>query len=476
MIRTFLPFLLIGSLCLSLFPQNTQAVEFNPHFLVSDAEMTDVFAMTKSDVQAFLQEKGTLGLYVGEDVHGRLLPAADIIWNAAMEFDINPQFLLVLLQREQSLVAAAAPSQNQFDWAMGYAVCDDCSKDDPAIQKYKGFGNQIYYSAKRIRESYLNDLETGGRTLTGVGPRIPKIIDGVLVTPANFATSVLYTYTPHLHGNQNFVAIWHRWFVRDYPTGTLLQDTTNGGVFLIQYGKKRPITSRTALYTRYNPDRIITVQPTVLESYPAGSPISFANYALLRSPQGTVYLLVDDTIRGIDSMETFRGIGFNTDEIIDVTHEDLDPYVRGPIISLETVFPQGTLLQDSSTGGVWFVENGKKSAIHSREILDERFPSWPINRESPEHLAGYEQGEPALFPDGTLVAAHASPDVFVISDGERRWIRDEETFTEYGWDFDHVVWTSERAVLLHPLGADLTLDLINEIDFEESETLEIATE
>lgn len=451
--------LLLASLLTLTCPDAGHALEFNPQFLVSDAEMQDVFSMTKSDLEAFLRDQGALADLSFLDIDGRTRTGTDIIWNAAMNFDINPQFLLVLLQREQSLVTATSPTQKQLDWAMGYAVCDDCRMDDPAIQKYKGFPNQVHYAAKRIRESYLADLESQGFTISGVGPNRSTVIDGIQVTPANFATAVLYTYTPHLHGNQNFVAIWHRWFVRDYPTGTLLQDASSGGIWLIQFGRKRPITSRTAFQTRYNPENVIVVQPTVLESYTIGDPISFPNYSLLRSPKGTVYLIVDDTIRGIESMEAFRNIGFNTDEIIDVTFEDLEPYQRGPIITLDSVFPQGILAQDVTTGGVWFIENGNKSAIFSREILSERFPHWPINLESSEKLETYSTTDPVLFPDGTLIAATGSPDVFVVAEGKRRWIKDEETFRAYGWKFENVVWTSERAVLLQELGEDVTVDV-----------------
>lgn len=463
-----------AGLLVALFPLSGQAAVFNPHYLLSDAEMEDIFAMRKSELEAFLREQGALADLSFTDLDGVERTGTDIIWNAAMEFTINPQFLLVLLQREQSLVTADTPTQKQLDWALGYAVCDDCSMDDPRIQKFKGFPNQVHYAAKRIRESYLVDLERRGYTISGVGPLLTEIIDGTEVTPANFATAVLYTYTPHLHGNENFVKIWQRWFVRDYPSGSLLQDASTGGIWLIQFGRKRPITSQTAFLTRYNPENVITVQPTILEAYTIGDAISFPNYSLLKAPDNTVYLLVDDTIRAIESMEAFRAIGFNEDEITNVLEEDLEPYKQGPVISTDTVFPQGKLLQDASTGGVWFVENGKKSSIFSRQILDQRFPNWPINTESSDVLERYTTSDPVLFPDGTLVAAEGSPDVFVISEGKRRWIRDEDTFMEYGWEFPRVVWTNERSVLLHPLGEDLTLD-VETLPHAEDPEFEVAT-
>lgn len=447
-----------------------QADEFvvDPEYLVSDAEMLDVYSMSLLDVERFLI-RGALDEYVGEDVNGEAMSAAEIIFNTTQEFELSPRFLLVLLQREQSLVEDDSLTQDQLDWAMGYAVCDSCSKDDPRIAKYMGFGNQVYYAAQRIRESYLEDLESRGYTETLVGPGRESIIDGTSVTPVNFATSVLYTYTPHLHGNENFALIWDRWFDFEYVTGSLLQDKESGGIWLIQYGERRPITSRTAFYSRFNPNTVVQVSTTTLEQYPIGTPISFPNYSLLRSPGGTVYLIVDDTRRGFTSMEAFRSLGFSTDEIVDVTWEDLNAYVEGEPLTLETTYAQGALLQDKSTGGVFYVENGEKHPIFSREILANRFADDTITPVSTQELDVFDRGDAVLFQDGTLIGVPGSPDVFVVSEGMRRPIVDELTFYSYGWDWSQVVWTSERAVLEHPLGEPLELDT----EFEEE--VEIAT-
>ncbi|TAL50135.1 hypothetical protein EPN81_03665 [Patescibacteria group bacterium] len=449
-----------------------QADEFvvDPEYLVSDTEMLDVYSMSLVDIERFLI-RGALDEYVGPDVNDEELSAAEIIFNAAQEFDLSPRFLLVLLQREQSLIEDDSLSQDQLDWAMGYAVCDDCSKDDPRIAKFMGFGNQVYYAAQRIRESYIEDLESRGYTETGMGPGIEKSIDGTFVTPVNNATAALYTYTPHLHGNENFARIWDRWFTYEYVTGSLLQDKESGGIWLIQYGERRPITSRTAFYSRFNPSTVVQVSSTTLDQYPIGAPISFPNYSLLRSPGGTVYLIVDDARRGFVSMEAFRSLGFSTDEIVDVEWSDLDSYIEGEPLTLTSSYAQGALLQDTTTGGVFWVENGEKHSIFSREILANRFSNTPLTPASAEDLEAFEQGDAVLFQDGTLTGVPGSPDVFVISEGKRRPIVDELTFYSFGWDWSHVVWTSERAVLEHPLGEPLDVDT----QFEEDE-IEVASE
>lgn len=426
-------------------------LDFNPNFLLSDEAMTDTSAMTKEEIQHLLQ-RGTLATYTSENILGLKKSAADIIYETALEFQLNPQFLLVLLQREQSLVENKQPSLSNYDWAMGYAICDDCSKNDPLLQSYKGFGKQVYFGAKRIRETYLTEMENKGKTFTGIGPGIATTIDGMQVLPENMATAALYTYTPHLHGNKNFVAIWNRWFQNQFLDGTLVQNEKTGAVWLIHNQSKRLITSKAVLYSRFNPKSLIRVSEKELASYESADPIRVPNYSLLRSTKGTVYLIVDDTKRGFVSHQAFIRSGFLDDEIVDATDEELHDFVDSDPITEKTTYVQKALLQDTKTGGVFAVENNEKHPIFSKEILLSHVQSPELKRVSTKELDKFQTSDPLLFPDGTLMGAKGSPDVFVVEHGKRRPIADEATFDAYGWKWHQVVWTNERSVLLHPLG------------------------
>ncbi len=443
------------------FPRGLFAAEetvlFDPNFLLSDDQLTDTSSLSKDDLKALLS-MGSLSHATFRDIDGVNRSATDIIWNASQTFSLSPRFLLVLLQREQSLIESNNPTQDQLDWAMGYAVCDDCQKDDPQIQKYRGFANQVYFGAKRIRESYLSDLEDHGSTLSGVGPGLPTTIDQSRVIPVNFATSVLYSYTPHLNGNYNFVRIWNRWFNTIFLDGSLLQDRATEEVFLIQDSLKRPITSHAAFLSRFNPNSVVRVGTDVLDRYPLGLPIQFPNYSLLRSPRGTVYLIVDDKRRGFTSQEAFRAEGFSPDEITDVSWNELNTYSEAEPITTKTVYPEGVLLQDTTSGGVFFVRNGVKQPLLSHEILTANFPRPQITKVNSSNLKSYITADPLPFPDGTLVGVNGSKEIFVISSGVRRPIKDSVTFVTHGWKWNQVVWTNERSVLLHPLGTVVSVD------------------
>ncbi len=447
------PLLGLALFILIFLPLRT-ALAFDPDYILSDIELQDASAMDLNQIQAFL-ERGFLADLKTEDHAGRLRYAADIIWRAAQQHNINPKFLLVLLQKEQSLIEDADPSQKQLDWAAGYAVCDDCSMNDPAIDRWKGFGKQVNSAALQFTDGYLDDIYKYGKTAGRYGPGLTVTIDGKRVTPMNAATAAMYAYTPHLHGNENFVSIWNRWFGREYPSGSLLQAVGQDGVWLIERGYRRPITSASALSSRFNAELIIPVSLTVLEQFPIGTPISFPNYSLLRDEGGKISLLVDDSLRHITSMETFRKIGFSEDEIVNITNQEATFYAAGEPITLTSSHPKGLLLQLPGTGVSFYVENGVRHAIFDPAILGARFAGIIATPTTPGQIEQYLEGAPVSLPDGYLVRSALNPTVYVISEGQRRPIPSETIFLGYGYRWENVHAVTEFILDLHPLGEDL---------------------
>ncbi|MDD5040264.1 MAG: hypothetical protein PHY34_03890 [Patescibacteria group bacterium] len=442
-----------------LAPEIAAAATFNPNFIISDYDLTNTESMSATQVERFLKAKGSaLTNYRTTDPWGEQKTAAQIIYDASRHWSINPQYLLVRMQIEQSLTLSTNPSQYQLDWATGYGVCDSCNVNDPQVIKYKGFFNQVNWAVRRIRESYIPDLITRGYTLSGWGPGITKTVTdyngSYQVTPANNATAAMYTYTPHVYnGNYNIWKYWNDWFSKNYPDGTLLQVEGEHGVYIIENGKKRPFTSRTALVSRYDPSRIIIVSPSDIELYETGAPISFPNYSLVRSVDtGRVYLIDGEKRRYIESPEVFRKIGFNPEEMLDATEKDLRAYSRGENISMLSIYPTGVLLQSKETGGISYVENGIRHSIWSREILKSRFPNRvPVVVEQAT-IDEYPSGDPILFKDGELITSPSAQGVYVISNGKRRGIASKETFDSLGFKWENIYWTTDKALELHPIG------------------------
>ncbi len=436
--------------CLSILLFNSTPVlaQFNPHFILSNNDLTDYTAMSMEDINSFLKNKGgVLSTYIDPNVR---MTTAQVIYDSAWVHQINPKYILTLLQKEQSLVTDASPVQGQFDWATGYGVCDSCSINDPAVQKYKGLANQIDWGAGAAR-FYLDNpqkfkYQTGGT----------YFIDGQEITIANDATRALYIYTPHLHGNENLYKIWNNWFSQTYPDGALLQNSKDGSIWLIQNGMRRLFKTKTALISRYSLKQVVEASPTEIEKYPLGQVIKYPNYSLLRIPTGGVYLLDNDLVRPITSQKAFKLLGFNPEEIINITVDELKNYSLGEAITVQSSYPNGALLQDKTTGGVYYVQDGEKHPLIDRLFITLYFKDYKISKVTAKELENYPKVEPIKLKDGELIKLATNPTVYFISNGAKRPINSEQTLKNLGYTARSIITVTQKVLDLHPLGEELT--------------------
>lgn len=467
----------------TVLPANA-AVKFDRNYIISDEEMLDSGSMTLSEIEAFLKAKGG---YISKNkfknYRGDYKTAAEIIYEAANNYDcegtglsttatraemakyckpaaINPKLLIVLLQKEQSLIEETAPRQSQLDWATGYG----CPDGQACNTRWKGIGKQINSASLQFFDYMQHPSHypyVAGRTynVTNTG-RAP-----LQITPQNQATASLYNYTPHVYwGNFNFFKLWNRYFTLSYPNNTLMQAKGEPGVWLIQNGKKRPFHTKGALTSRYDANKIVQVDKSILNAYPTGTAIKFPQYSLIRSPRGTIFLLVDDTRRGFASSEAFRKIGYNPEEIIDASWEDINAYEEVDPITATTSYPTGALLQDISTGGIYYVTEGTKAPLWDRTLLNTKKFRWKsITPETPEKLASFETVEPAIFNDGELLTSDISPAVYVIDNGTKRPIVSGAVFEELGYHWDNIISVPTKILDLYPDGEPLS-KVFNEED------------
>lgn len=456
---------LVAASAVVLAPTSADAFSFNKNNIISDSQLKNYQSMDQSTIKSFLGSHGSgLTNLRTTAADGTQKYAAKIIYETSQKYHLSPQFFLTMIQKESGLIERSDTPQRLLDWTLGYGVCDSCDKDDPQVKQYKGFGKQLDSAGSRVADGYLADLESRGYTVSGWGPgRTKTTVDGIVVTPENDATAVLYTYNPWVGAygggdprwgaNSLFSKKWQEYFPgRMYPNGSLLQDEDTKDVYLIQYGKKHRFDSLAALYINYSPERIITVPQSVLNFYSNGPIIRFPNYSLIRSPGGTVYLYVDGVKRGIASSEILRQLGFNPEEIIDADWRDLNRIPDGSLIK-NTDAVSGGLVQDSSNGAVYHLEDKILHPIWSREIMDSQYRGQPIQVLSHSQIETYKTGEPIKFRDGALLATQGDPSVYVIANGRRRPISSGQVFMELGYSWDNIIFVPKNVLELHWKGA-----------------------
>ena len=228
--------------------------KFDPGYIISDYQMSNYTTMNEPQIQAFLKSKNScndtnIGRYTaGEKVsyfsemspprtwhieNGHFVCMADevfdggtaahIIYEAAQDYKINPQVLLVLLEKEQSLVRDTFPHSQQYRSATGYGCPDTAA----CSSKYYGLKNQIRNAAALFRT-----VLDGGWTNYPLGDNYVQYnpnagCGGTVVNIRNLATSALYRYTPYqpnaatlaggsdgcsAYGNLNFYRYFEDWF------------------------------------------------------------------------------------------------------------------------------------------------------------------------------------------------------------------------------------------------------------------------
>ncbi len=446
--------ILVVSCQLLIVCQPALAASFNPEYILADHELTEV-KMTLEEIQKFLKSQGgALANYETIDVDGRVRPASEVIFNASQRYQVNPQILITLIQKEQSLVTKKAEKPSQYDWAAGFAAYDGRKP----VEKFRGFARQIDRAAWRLR--YF--LEHPWEFVFRVG-QVYKI-SGTIVIPQNLATAALYNYTPFIRGNKLFWQIWQKWFAKSFgpfEEGTLLKAIGDKGVWLIQNGERRPFLSKNVFLARFNFSKVKEVPLKELEKYPTGKTVEFPNYSLLQAPNNGIYLLVDGLKRPIISEKIFKEIGFNFEEVIKVDWQDLSSYSTGPAVT--TPYPTGALLQNILTGDLYWVKDKIKQPILITEIREINFPHYRVIRVEPKKIENFVLGEPIKFRDGTLIKSKQRSTVYLVSAGKKLPIADPETFVVLGYHWSEIVSVPDEHLSLYEIGE--TIEMVDGLEF-----------
>jgi hypothetical protein len=154
--------------------------------------------------------------------------SSQIIYEVSRSCGINPRVLLVLLQKEQSLVTDDWPWSIQYRSATGYG----CPDTAPCDEAYYGFFNQVWSAARQFKR-YARDADSfnfkaGRASLIQYNPNTSCGSSSVFIE--NQATANLYNYTPYqpnasalnnlygtgdscgAYGNRNFWRMYNDWF------------------------------------------------------------------------------------------------------------------------------------------------------------------------------------------------------------------------------------------------------------------------
>ncbi|WP_424447259.1 hypothetical protein [Microbacterium arborescens] len=420
---------------------------FNPSNIISDEVFFDRTTMGEVDIQAFLNARGEpcksghtcLRDYrmntvtkaadsycagysgaVGES-------AARIIAKVAAACNINPQVLLVTLQKEQTLVTRPDPGSGHYQFAMGQACPDTAACDS----RYHGFQNQVYGAARQFQ------IYAEGRYFTWYAPgRTWNILyhpnSGCGSSPvyiANKATAGLYYYTPYQpnraalaagggtgdtcssYGNRNFFRFFTDWFGSTQGAqGNLVRTASAPQIYVVVNGVRRHVQSQedlSVLTARLGPVAVIS------DGRMAQLPRGAAMTRLARDARdGRMYLLqADGTKHHFTSASLVTRYGFAMDNYLDLPPAQLNAYSSGAAV--------GDLFRADDGPEVFKYDAGARRHIYSQVAWDqERRTLGDYVAVLPRGTVNTFRAAAPLLGAGVLVKETSSSAVYVAGYGD----------------------------------------------------------
>ncbi|AZC13467.1 hypothetical protein DT073_06915 [Microbacterium sp. ABRD28] len=350
-------------------------------------------------------------------------PAARIIAKVAQACGINPQVLLVTLQKEQGLVTHTWPSEWRYTIAMGQGCPDTAACDT----RYYGFQNQVYGAARQFqvygKSSYFTWYAPGKTWDVLYNPN--RSCGSSRVYIENQATANLYYYTPYQpngaalragygtgdgcssYGNRNFFNYFTDWFgSTQIGRASIVKAPDRAAMYLVTRGTKHLIPNEQELSIFLGPlGGYATVAQQYVDALPTGRPAT----RYVRDTRDGAVMILDaaGTKHWVQSFDTARRYGYAPDGFLELDPVQLDRYRAGA--------PVGDLFRADSSPDYFkweagqrryvvndlaFVQAASATSAHVVAIPSANVTSIPLGR--------------PLLASGSLVKEAGSAEVYVV--------------------------------------------------------------
>jgi hypothetical protein len=459
-----------------VFAQQAVDPAFNPNLLITDSAFGDSgtfgspvaiqkfleehgspLANTSSDFLAKLKEPDTAtkqGLEDPEPNLGRLRTAAELIYDASVKTGLNPQVVLVTLQKEQSLILGNFSNgglQTALDRALGFGCPDSAA----CGTIFLGFYNQLFgafdstggrflgaagslmksfnYTVNGVRVGRGPEIDGNGSTSGGPAVRTSRIgdvanidntlggYDGVAPTQAvtftNFATAALYRYTPHVfNGNYNFWKYYTLWF--KYPNGTVIRRIGETGLFLIDNGTKRLFSQFVATQRKIKLDQIVDVSPTEFDSYITDTQLTPLDGTLIKGDAEATVYLIQDTVKHSISGPIFKQRKFSFGKVITLPQAEVNSYGTGAFLAPL----DGTLITGDTDKTVYLIDTGLKRPITAAVFAARKLSFKNMLKLSDTEVVGIGTGAFLTPPDSVQIGLQGDAGIYWYKDGQKRFV------------------------------------------------------
>ncbi len=500
---------------------------FNPNKLIDDKIFSNSKSMSAPDIQKFLEDKNSvlantsnsfvaqLKEPVGNKSLKELLEdpntdntvprtAAELIYDASKTSGLNPQVILVKLNKEQSLITGrqnATPDQLQraLDFSLGFG----CPDSQPCGAIYKGFYYQLFGGVDTENNKYLGaagslmkSFETpggrgpwynGGTSKVGDTITLPNTVgnyEGVqpnqTVTLSNAATAALYRYTPHVfNGNYNFWRFFKMWFGSpnsgsDSPeaSSNLIKSSANGEIFIIENNVRYKLLPFVAKLNKIKTTSAKRVSKTTLNKYQSGGLYRVTDNSLIKVDSEYYVFLANQRrliteaqikVAGLNIRNSIRvskaeaveytlGSPYNTNPIVlpSTTPSPTTPVPTTPPVTPSGELQEGAVVKTADKPDVYLLSSGKLKLFTYATFVQYN-ASATLQVVTPEVLSKYQKEGLVLPKPGSLVKVFNSQTVFFYEDGYKKPM-DAEIFRNRGFSFGNVYELTQEVIDALPIG------------------------
>jgi len=469
---------------------------FNPNKLIEDSVFADIQTFGGAEgVQKFLEIKNSVlantnpaflamlkepdaillkeGLEDPGAKAGRLRTAAELIWDAGRQSGLNPQVIIVTLQKEQGLITNHQNTppeklQKVLDKAMGF----DCPDAGGCGDLFPGFyyqlfgnfdsaGNRYLGSAKSLMKSY-SYAEGRGPLFNGRPVKVGETVvienttgaytdqPSQVVQLFNRATAALYRYTPHVfNGNYNFWRYFQEWF--RYPNGTIIKLAAGVDSYIIQNGAKQLVPPFVAIARTLNTASPVIVSPVEFETYPTDKVFGPTDGTVVRAIGENKQFVFLKNIKHPASDFVIGQRGLDPAKALSITAQEAQLFDQGPILPPS----EGTVLKGQSDQGVYLVENSRLKLFSEFTFAQRKIPYAKIIVIPDAEVATYEKQGFVAPLDNTLIKASDSGTVYLMQNGLKHPLS-AELFKNRGLSFKNVIVLSPNEVGALIIGAFAT--------------------
>lgn len=431
---------------------------FNPNQLISDSDFSNVRSFSGPDaIQKFLEAKNSVLAKTSTDFlvllkepgssslkstledprpnSDKLRTAAEIIWDASQSSGLNPQVILVTLNKEQSLITGSFSAdrlQRALDFSMGFGCPDSGGCGDI----YRGFYHQLFGGVDHEGSRYLGAAKSLMRSFTTPGGRGPfynggaaQVGDTIIlsntlggysgvqpqqnVTLKNSATAALYRYTPHVfNGNYNFWRFYRDWFGESSNEGELVKVKGDKNLYVIENGTRYAVTPLVAELRGINAASARTISSKTLQKYPEGKAYGPADNTVV-SVDGKFYVFMANVMRPASGF-TLASRQLNSTGAIKISSSQAAAYEKGAVLAP----PDGSVLRGEKNPPVYLVEGGVLK-LFTFATFTERGAAKIMQVIPDSEIDAYPKDGMVAPTGSSLVKSLTNPTVYLLEKGAR---------------------------------------------------------